>query len=131
VPLRTARFLLVLDDIQRMDRLAQELSDLGMEALTAFSTSEGMALAFDDPPDVALIDAALDGADDLSAWIQRKYRTAVCFVHEFDEHRGPPWARPPEPGEALPEDADSDELVATLLSALANVRAAQLRAGLA
>jgi hypothetical protein len=128
--------LLVLNDTGSTDRLAEALGRFGLGVSTAFSTAEAMAAALDDPPDVALVDADFEGADDLRVWIQRRYAATVCFVHEFDRGAsGPPRAADDSAADewtGQEPDADelvSNELVSMLLSALANVKAARTRAG--
>lgn len=130
---RHPHVLLVSDDTASTDELSDQLGDFGLAVATAFSTSEAMRLALETPPDVALVDADLVGGEDLQAWFQHRYRTTVCYVVELD-HAGapPPWDdEDADDGLSISSEANMSELVSMLLSALANVRAARIRAGLA
>ncbi len=128
---RTPIVLLVMDDVSSTDQLCESLTAFGLTVTTAFSTGEAMRAAIEDPPDVALIDADIEGAADLRPWIQRKYAATVCYLHEFDRSRTPTVTdgEPKDDDIVMADDSDSDDLVSMLLSALANVRAARMRAG--
>ena len=132
VPSRRPTVLLALGDLPQVDQITDELESLGLEVLTAFSTSEAIGAATAKPPDVALLDEDLEDVDHLKRWIARTCQATVCLVHEF----GPPAVRvAPADDELAPndepasDDEEATQVAARLLAALALVRKAHLAPG--
>lgn len=131
VPWSNARVLLVIGDVDRLDLLVTELEGYGLQTNSAMTCGEAMAAVLEDPADAVVVDAELEGALDLRAWFEQRHRSSVCLVHEFDGdfRRAPPDGEPADDVTDTMDVPDADELVAMLLSGLANVHATHKRQG--
>lgn len=125
---RRTLILLAVDDIPRTDRLSEELTAVGFDVVAAFSTGEAVSAALLEPPDIALIDAELEDASFLVAWIRAKCKDTLCLVHEFERSR-PSETWDAEVDGAGPPDAEDGDTVTMVFSALARVKGARAAVG--
>ena len=128
MPTSPARVLLVVDDIQRSDRISEELTAIGLDASCCFSAGEAVSAVMSDPPEAVLVDAEVEDAESLMRWLRRGYTGMVCLLHEFDGAGH--WRSWSEGGEEVLSGNDETEtVVARLMGALAAGPRVAVRAG--
>jgi len=86
----SATILIVDDDAESRDALAQLLQNEGYSTLSAASGTDALAIVTQNPPDLILLDIVMDGIDgyDVAAWIKANPATVSIPIIMVTGHDG-------------------------------------------
>lgn len=74
------RILVIEDNLMNLELVLDLLEGFGGEVRTATSAEDGLEIAFEDPPDLILLDVRLPGMDGLEAVRRLKADTRTAHV---------------------------------------------------